>query len=208
MVDNLETVADYTALLPALREWGGKSTFLMTSRRRMLDQPDVASVSLRELSEQAGLELIRHEGSRVGVPEIAVASDDDLMHIYAAVGGNPLALKVLVGQLQFYSLPDILERYQQSSPESSGGLFDYVFMEAWSSTDDDGKGILLSLMDAGETGFTFRHLRDVAEMSDEQLTKSLEQLILVSLVDVTGNLFEKRYRLHRLTEAFLHRLLE
>ncbi len=207
VVDNLETVADYDTLLPELRHWLNPTKFLLTSRRRLLDQPDVFSVSLQELPPAAAFQLIRAEARRTGDQELQAAADSDLQAIYEAVGGNPLALKLVTGQLRFYSLPEVLHRFNSVHAENPTGLLDYVYREAWESLHDNGREILLILTEAGETGFTLKHLSGLSHMSSDNLQRSLEELILLSWVDIGGTLYEKRYRLHRLTEVFLRQLL-
>ena len=124
--------------------------------------------------------------------------------IYDAVGGNPLAIKLIIGQLRFHSLSHVLNRFAPAGKQSSeAGIFDYIYREIWETLDDEDKMILLALTQAGETGFSSEHLAAVSSLSIELVSRSLEKLILLSMVDLSGNLLERRYRLHRLTEVFL-----
>lgn len=208
VIDNLETVADYKVLLPTLREWQSPSKFLLTSRRRLLDHPDVFSVSLRELSEEAAFLLIRQVADFAGFSELAGAEPEILQKIYQSVGGNPLALKLLVGQLRFYSLPQVLERFSADLKSDENGIFDYIYRDNWESISDEEKETLLVLTQAGESGFNFDQIAARASMSKTKLVDCLENLILVSLVDRTGTLMNRCYRLHRLTELSILRMLE
>ncbi len=208
VIDNLETIADYKALLPSLREWQAPSKFLLTSRRRLLDHPEVFSISLKELSEDSALKLIRQTAEHAGFGELAKADDGILRKIYEAVGGNPLALKLLVGQLRFYSLSQVLDRFSGKGFSEDDGLFDYIYRETWESISDEEKETLLALTQAGENGFTFDQLKERISIPDSVLYQSLENLILLSMVDRVGTLLERSYRLHRLTEVSILRLLE
>lgn len=209
IVDNLETVADYQALLPELRQWQQPSKFLLTSRRRLLDQPAVFSLSLQELPAEAALELMRLEAKRGGFRELEGADDGTLQQIYEAVGGNPLALKLLIGQLRFHSLPEVLQRLKPGSHvRNSDGLFDYIYGEAWETLSENSKETLISLLDAGSSGFTFEYLTRLISFPAAILPEALEELILLSLVEQAGALESRRYRLHRLTELFLRRMLD
>lgn len=204
VIDNLETVADYRSLLPALRKWQKPSKFLLTSRVRLLDEAGVYSVSQQELSLTDALELIRLEAERTGFSSLATAVDADLLPIYEAVGGNPLALKLIVGQLKFRSLPRVLHHFGTAAAnDNREALFDYIYQEIWEGLGDTSKMALLALTQAGATGFTFEHLTAVSGLPEPDLDECLENLILLSLVDIGGNLTERRYRLHRLTELFL-----
>src|SRR5690606_23568707 len=113
------------------------------SRLRLLDQPGVFSYSLQELEETAVFQLIRQEASRSGFGALEQASNSQLKQIYDIVGGNPLALKLVIGQLRFHSLPRILARLSENQQEQDLGLFDYIYQEAWESLDDNGRVVLL-----------------------------------------------------------------
>ena len=147
------------------------------------------------------------EARRVGHLDLLHASDHDLRRIYDAVGGNPLALKLVTGQLRFYSLHEVLDRFNSTKVSNPSGLLDYVYREAWEGLSDQAREILIILTEAGETGFTLNHLNSLASMPERDLHRNLEELILLSLVDIGGTLLDKRYRLHRLTEVFLRQLL-
>jgi hypothetical protein len=204
VIDNLETVADYHSLLPELRKWQRPTKFLLTSRLRLLDEPNVFSLSLTELSIDSAYRLIRFEAERTGFTDLAKASDADLQAIYNTVGGNPLGLKLIIGQLRFHSLSHVLARFGQASSQSSeAGIFDYIYREIWETLDDIHKMVLLALTQAGETGFSLDHLAEISTLSIDSVSQSLEKLILLSMVDLSGNLLKRRYRLHRLTEVFL-----
>lgn len=129
------------------------------------------------------------------------ASDEELSQIYSVVGGNPLAIKLVVGQSRFYSLPQVLQRF--SNQQQQGDLFQYIYLEAWESLSDAAKTVLLTLTEAGESGFNFEHLHTVSGLPEEEVQQALEKLITLSLVDLGGSLMERRYRLHRLTEIFI-----
>lgn len=208
VVDNLETVADYRSLLPELRAHQNPSKFLLTSRLRLFDEPGVFSLSLKELTRESAFELLREEASRTGFTALLESSDEELQKIYDVVGGHPLALKLVVGQLRFRSLPRVLGRYEAGGQNSPDKLFDYIYEEIWESLDDECKMTLLGLSQASETGFTFDHIVSISGLSEVSVDRSLENLILLSLVDLGGSLHERRYRLHRLTEVFLLNMID
>ena len=203
VVDNLETVADYRSLLPELRANQNPTKFLLTSRLRLFDEPGVYSLSLKELPRESAFELLREEAARTGFSVLADSPDGELQKIYEVVGGHPLALKLVVGQLRFRSLSRVLGRYETRGQQSPDKLFVYIYQEIWDTLDDDSKTTLLSLSQASETGFTFEHIVSISGLPEFDVDRSLENLILLSLVDLSGNLYERRYKLHRLTEVFL-----
>ena len=62
----------------------------------------------------AALALVRQAGAQHNVAGLAAASDADLRPLYAAVGGNPLALLLVVGQLHLSDLPTVLADLQEA----------------------------------------------------------------------------------------------
>jgi hypothetical protein len=68
--------------------------------------------------------------------------------------------------------------------------------------------MLISLTQAGDSGFTIEHLVAVSELTEPAVYNSVTGLVLSSLVDIAGSLLERRYKLHRLTEVFLLRMFE
>jgi DNA-binding MarR family transcriptional regulator len=208
IIDNLETVADYAALIPELKKWQNPSKFLITSRLRLLDQPGVFSYSLTELRETAVYQLIRQEAKRTGFADLERASDEELRQVYQIVGGNPLAIKLVIGQLRYHSLQRVLTRITASHNESGIGLFDYIYQEAWDSLDEPSQTTLIALTHAGDNGFTLEHLIEVAGISPASVERAVEELVILSLVDLRGSLFDRRYSLHRLTEMFLLQMMD
>lgn len=204
VIDNLETVADLQELIPAIQKMQKPTKFLLTSRLRLLDRPGIYSSSLRELDLEAAIKLVQIEARRAGFGDFASATREDLQTIYETVGGNPLALKLVVGQLRFYSLATVLQRLGEKPQEKQAdGLFEYLFTEIWESLNDECKQILLALTQAGESGFTLSHIVDITSLAQPLVGENLEKLVLLSLLDLSGSFLDRRYRLHRITELFL-----
>jgi len=87
-------------------------------------------------------------------------------------------------------------------------IFDYIYQEIWDGLGDASKATLLALTQAGESGFSFEHIVEISGLSEEQVSRCLEDLIQSSVIDLSGTIFERRYRLHRLSEVFLLRMFE
>lgn len=208
VIDNLETVADYRSLVPELQKWQHPSKFLLTTRFRLLDTPGIFSYSLKELSPQSAFELLEMEARRTGFLVLLESADSAFQQIYDAIGGNPLALKLVVGQLRFHSLSRVLSRFaEQANRQTQEGIFDYIYQEMWEALPDGSKRVLLALTQAGESGFTFDHIEAVVQLPEADVEQCLEDLVLLSLVDMAGTVVDRRYRLHRLTEIFLLRIV-
>jgi len=201
VVDNLETAVDYETILPTLRALANPGKFILTSRRSLQAHPDVYCLNLTELAPAAALQLIRQEAALRGVSALASASDAQLTDIYATVGGNPLALKLVIGQITLLSLPTVLHNLRQAQGKKIDELYTFIYWQAWHALSPHGQQVLLTMPLA--QGGTFAQVMALSRLDSDITTRALEELATLSLVQVGGELDERRYTIHRLTETFL-----
>ncbi|MCB9079648.1 MAG: hypothetical protein H6631_18745 [Anaerolineaceae bacterium] len=201
VIDNLETVADYQTLLPLLRELADPSKFMLTSRHSLQAQPDIFCCTLNELNPEDTLAFIRHEAATRGLPLLAEAAEAELQRIYDVVGGNPLAIKLVVGQLSVLPLAVVLDNLKQVRGKRADALYSFIYWQTWQLLKPVSRRVLL-VMPLAQTP-TLDQLLTLSELDIADLTEALEQLAALSLVQVGGNLETRRYTIHRLTETFL-----
>jgi len=205
VVDNLETAADYRPLVLQLRDLVGPSKFLITTRYSLRDVSGIYTLTLRELSRDDTLALIRHEARTRGLHELADADEADLAKIYDVTGGNPLATKLLIGQIHTLSLPTALARFGAAKGKPVEELLAFIYDSAWQSLDPDSRQVLLALQLVAEEGGRLEQIAAVAELDEDNTAACLQRLATLSLVNVGGDLKERRYSLHQLTQTFLAR---
>lgn len=205
VIDNLETLADVEALLPTLRRLAGPSRFLLTSRRALPDEPDVYHLPVPELSEPDALALLRWEAQMRNLPAVRGASDADLRPIYETVGGNPLALKLVMGQLYLLPLPQVVDNLRQARGQKIADLYRYIYWQAWRQLDADAQDVLLGMPVFAQNGADLANIERISEVKGGRLLQALERLAILSLVNVAGDLWTRRYSIHRLTETFMIR---
>ena len=201
VIDNLETMVDYQALLPILGEIVNPSKVLLTSRHSVREFPDIFCVTLEGLSQTDTFELIKHEAHTRGLFMLAKASTAQFQQIYDVVGGNPLALKLVVGQAAFLPLSQVLENLIEARSKSISELYTHIYWQAWEMLDAVSRQTLL-VLPAVEEG-TLKHLLFLSQLEPAELYQALQQLATLSLVQVEGDLEERHYSIHRLTETFL-----
>ncbi|MFQ5614318.1 MAG: NB-ARC domain-containing protein [Anaerolineae bacterium] len=201
VLDNLETAADYQRLLPLLRQLAGPGKFLLTSRHSLQAHPDVFCLNLGELGQADTLRLIRYEANLRRINALERASDAQLELIYRVVGGNPLALKLVMGQMAVLSLSQVLENLRQARGKPIEELYTYIYWQAWHMLDAAGRQTLL-VMPLVQDG-SLDQLQVLSQLEIDDLSRTLEQLATLSLVQVSGDLEARRYTIHRLTETFL-----
>ncbi len=114
---------------------------MLTSRKALFDEPAVRNVVVPELSLVHALRLVRLEAGQRHLRDVAEASDDELQPIYDTVGGNPLALKLVVGQLYLLPLAHVLEDMTEARGKRVDELYRFIYL-----------AILASAFAGGSTG--------------------------------------------------------
>jgi LuxR family glucitol operon transcriptional activator len=201
VIDNLETVVDYQELLPTLRSLARPNKFLLTSRHSLRAHSDVFCYTLEELNQTETFHFIKHEARLRGLSMLLDASETQLETIYEVVGGNPLALKLVIGQVSVFPISQVLENLKQAHSRKIDELYNYIYWHAWQALDIPSQQVLLA-MPLAQDG-TLDQLIALSELDIIDLNQALEQLVALSLVQIGGNLDERRYYIHRLTETFL-----
>lgn len=204
VIDNLESLRDLELLLPALRQLVNPSKILMTTRDSLFTEPDLYHAIMAELDEPDALALVRQEAQMRNIAEVAAASDAELHPIYETVGGNPLALRLVTGQLRIHSLDALLSDLMEARGSSVEALYDFIYRRAWSMLDEAARDVLVAMPLVRESGGRFEMLAATCGLSDYELRKALHTLVTLNLVDVRGDLQARRYLIHGLTRAFLH----
>lgn len=205
VIDNLETAKDYGALVPLLRGWINPSKFLITTRRSLRDVSGVYVVTLRQLSLDDTLALIRHEAQTRGLHELANAPEAELEQIYHVTGGNPLATKLIIGQIHTLSLPAALARFSAAKGKPIEELLAFIYVNAWQALDQNSRRVLQAMLLVTEEGGRLEQIAATTELDEDETAACLHRLATLSLVNVGGGLKERRYSLHQLTQTFLAR---
>ena len=205
IIDNLETVADYNSLVSQLSTLVNPTKFLITTRYSLRSVSGVYTLTLTQLSRDDTLALIRHEAGIRGLPDLAHASKTDLEQIYHVTGGNPLATKLLIGQIHTLSLPTALACFSAAQGRPVEELLTYIYDQAWRTLDPDSRQVLQAMLLVTEEGGRMEQIAAAAEMAISDVATCLQQLATLSLVNVGGGLKERRYSLHQLTQTFLAR---
>lgn len=201
IIDNLETLVDYQTLLPLLRDLTNPSKIVLTSRHTLRTHPDVFCLSLTALDQTEAFELIRYEARTRGLTMLAEADTSHLQRIYDVVGGHPLALKLIVGQTAILPLTHVLEGLKAAERQRTADLYTHIYWQAWQMLTDASRQTLL-VMPLAQEG-TLEHLQALSRLEAGDLHQAIHQLATLSLVQIEGDLDERRYTIHRLTETFL-----
>jgi hypothetical protein len=206
VIDNLETVLDLHDLLPTLHTLTNPSRFVLTSRRRLIAEPHVHLHAVPELSADHAILLLRQTAQEHELPALANSCDEELLSIYAAIGGNPLALLLVVGQTHVRPLHAVLADMAEARIEPLRPLFDYIYRQIWDELSDLDRRVLLVVASAQVTDLDAPTLGAVCSLPVGEVTAALQRLIQANLVYTQGDLDTCRYRVHSLTYRFLQGL--
>lgn len=204
VIDNLETVVDVATLLPTLRSLADPTRFVLTSRRSLFDERDIYHFLVPELDPAHALELVRLEARLRNLPELASRADADLYPIVETVGGNPLALRLVVGQTHVHALAEVLHDLADARGQPVENLYTFIYRRAWEALDETSRRTLLVMPLVSARGGSLPYLAEVSGLARADLRNALDRLVQLNLVDSRGDLNEYRYSIHNLTRAFLH----
>lgn len=205
IIDNLETVTDVHSLLTTLRELANPTKFLLTTRHSLYGDLDVFHFQVPELSEANALHLVRTEAQRRNLPLLAEADDAALRPIYETVGGNPLALRLVVGQTLVHPLRAVLDDLVAARGRTIENMYTYIYRRAWENLDEEARRVLLMMPLVTEHGGDLNYLASMGGQDAETLRRVLARLVTLNLVDRRGDLHEYLYTIHGLTRSFLQR---
>lgn len=205
VIDNLETMRDVESLLPTLRPLSNPTKFLLTSRESLYGKQGVYHFIVPPLIASNGLRLVREEASEQNLLHLAKATDEDLQPIYETVGGNPLALRLVVGQTHMDHLDVILDDLKVARGEKAEVLYSYIYRRAWDKLDEVTRQAFMFMPLALDQGSELEFLQIATGLDYRDLRGALNLLVTLNLVNFRGEFAERRYTIHNLTRTFLQK---
>lgn len=203
VIDNLETVTDVASLLPTLQGLANPTRFLLTTRESRFDEPGIAHHAVPELTYADALRLMRFEAQMRNLVEVVTTPDEVLAPIYETVGGNPLALRLVIGQLHSHSLTTVLEDLRNAHNETSTNLYTFIYEHAWSSLDEAARNVLLAMVLVPPEGAELSLIAAASQVAPVDLHRAIQTLTQHNLVDARGTIQQRMYTIHGLTRTFL-----
>ncbi len=201
VIDNLETVTDYESILPLLRALARPSKVLITSRHSLRNYSDIRCITLDELSFANAVMLLKDDAERRSLAGFEQITKSQLEDIYNVTGGNPLALRLVIGQLSMLPLPVVLDSLKQADGQDIEAMYNFIYWRAWNMLDACAQQLLLVM--PLTNGGNFEQLVETALLAENEVNSAIQQLTKLSLIHVTVKNDVWRYSIHRLTEVFL-----
>lgn len=202
VVDNLETAPDIERLLPWLQQLQSPAKVILTSRVQLRGHATIYPYELPELPRTAAFALIRQEARLQNFTALRDSPESVLESIYAIGGGNPLALRLIVGQAYLFGvdtvLNDIAGAHRKGEP-----LYAFIYKYIWTHLTPEAKTVLMSMVLLPESGGTLTMIFRASGISEPAGFAAVEQLIVQNLLNVQGDSGTRLYTIHNLTRAFL-----
>jgi hypothetical protein len=203
VIDNLETLTDVAELLPLLHKLANPARFLLTSRESFYDEVALFHFRLPQLSQAGALHLIHHEIDTHNLAHLRQASDEDLHQVYRVIGGNPLAIRLVVGQTHVFTLSAILEDLAQARSQTVDELYTFIYWRAWQALDEPTRQLFLAMPLITAEGERLEHLAELSGLAVGAVYTSLQRLVDLNLVNSNGDHQARHYSIHNLTRTFL-----
>lgn len=204
VIDNLETISDVEVLLPVLRRLAKPSKFLLTSRESLFTETDIFHYPLPPLSLEDSITLVRQEADKENLANISQLPDRELKPIYDVVGGNPLALLLVVGQCHIRPLSTVLADLLEARGYRTEQLYTHIFWNIWEHLDGPSRNVLMAMQLVPPRGEDQDFIVGVTDLQTEEVMDVIEKLMILNLVDCNRERETYRYSIHSLTRSFLH----
>ena len=121
--------------------------------------------------------------------------------IYLVTGGNPLAIKLVIGQATSRPLSQVLEHLVQAKGDTEQ-LYRFIYQASWDMLSRPAKQVLLNMPHLTVRGGPWEAVAAVSGLKGEALVRAVDELVALSLLDAGGGI-EKRYSIHQLTRNFV-----
>ncbi|GEM_PF-3222789 len=185
VLSRLSTLSEPTHLVVGMRQLPPAELPMHLIQVEPLPREDMQAL-LRETAR------LRHK------PPVSIV-DRQFEAIYQAIGGNPLAGRLVIGQLASLPLERVLANLAGLPATPSEGLFDVLFKPAWDALSEEAQHVALAISLFPE-GVLWHDLHVAVELPADTLDRALHELVTASLVDVDGS--APRYSMQPLNRHF------
>jgi nucleoside phosphorylase len=213
--DNMESLheeQDKTAKDLIFLFSGSRSRLIFTSRIRFADQNyPIYLKKLEGLDIESGISLIRTIAKVKNIEQVKNTNDSILGKVSQKLGGLPLALNLVVSQVNAIDLESAIEGFEDVSfsnnDDDYSRFYKFIFLDSWRLIDIDSKKILSVLAERPEgSGETARYLKFATNLSERDLRNAIQKGWKYAFLEIQASSEEsgsKIYSLHALTRNFV-----
>jgi hypothetical protein len=203
VVDNLETAAEFREIASGIYALARPAKLLVTSRHRLGAYHQVTTVDVQPLDFKDGLAFIRYHADDCKVPHVTSAPVAQQARIQEVSGGNPLAIKLVIGQTRALPLSRVLTDLEQARGRCTE-FYLFIFRYSWEHLSEVARQVLVCMPLLDPRGATWEDIAGVCGIQDEDvLCAALVELVDASLLNRGQRAGQIEYSIHRLTEHFV-----
>lgn len=203
VIDNLEGQIQELDWLYLLQDFAGPSKFLLTSRVLPATLANIHVTKMRELDLKPATEFLIDHAQQIGFLNHIGELQEKAAGIYTKAGGNPLALKLIVGLLHVWPLATVLRSLEQGPGSAVEMMYRHIFEKSWQTISQPARQMLQAMPLVGEDGGSIDQLQAISSLSELETREALKELATRSLVELRQTTTNPRYGIHRLTDSFL-----
>lgn len=204
VLDNLETIKDREKLIADLFQILGRGKLLVTSRHNIKHERTF-TITLRGLSKDDGVTFLHMESDARGLETVVRADRASLETIFKDTGGNPLAMKLVIGQLSRQPMKVVLTALKEASalgPDYQ--FFCFLFRYSWEMLDMKARMVWVDMsVFPALVGGTVQDVEAISQVAAPDFWPAMDQLVGLSLVDKIGDVGAERFALHPLSQYFI-----
>lgn len=203
VVDNLETAADVRALVEGLDRLVRPSKVLLTTRHRVSAYDQITSLTLHQLPTEDAIAFIQYHARERNVAAVVASGQEDLLRIVQVTDGNPLAIKLVIGQMLALPLDQVV-RELTVARAAAKELYCFIFRYSWERLSPTAQHLLLHIPLLDSRGTTLDDLIAVSQSTNSDAVRAgVQELVNVSLLDLGVERGRLLYSVHGLTERFV-----
>ena len=227
VIDNLETFAEYKAIIASLDKllMNNSSKAIITSRRVVSNHSYVRAFRLEGLQKAESLELLRKKASEesrardVIEPLFLEERYEILSTLHQKVGGLPLAIELIVGLLaKGNNLDTVLAKLQQvnfqqidsntvSDQDVYQKFYKFIYQDAWDQLSENAQYLIVDIgifdIIAGARISDLMSLEMDLGWTAQKIEVAAKELIQSSLIKKSGVEEKQTFFLHSLTYQFV-----
>jgi hypothetical protein len=205
VIDNLEDAIDYRNIIANLetRLASSKSRFILTLRPQVSEFTEIYSINLQGLRESDCISFLRNEGSVRGLQFVAKLEEKYLRLISQAIGGAPLAGKLVISQLTRLTIATVLENLEEAKGEMES-VYLFIYRKSWGLLSSHSRKVLLS-MPIFPAPINKSAIEQVSTITGNELIGALAELIQLSMIEMNDAILDtkRKYSIHQLTRNFV-----
>jgi len=201
VLDNAEHLDDLPLVVERLAALVQPGKLLLTIRRWPGSETPAHVLTLNPLPREAIAALIQRMAGEHAIAQAEHLSGDELGQLYDVIGGNPLAARLVAGQLARLPLARVLDNPAALHTDRGLPLFDALFARTWESLGDEARQLALVLPLVPPEGAFWDDLFLLAGLPETALDTAITELTSSAFLEALGP--APRYAIHHLTRRYL-----